>query len=158
MIGSIQQVTESNQVFASGAEAQPSKRASAPAWPRSRWPGRISRGLATLFLSFDASIKVLGLVPATQGTEQLGYPMTAVFAIGVVELVCVIASIVPRTAVLGAILITGFLGGAVATHVRVESPLFSHTLFPIYVATLLWAGLWLNDENLRRVFPIVRSK
>lgn len=121
---------------------------------RSSWPGRILTGIPLLFLAFDASIKVLELAPAAEGTQQLGYPVDSLFTIGVLELLCVIVCLVPRTAILGAVLCTGYLGGAVATHVRVDSPLFSHTLFPIYVAALLWAGLWLNDSNLRRVLPL----
>src|SRR5205823_2168452 len=85
---------------------------------------------------------------------QLGYPASVVFGLGVLQLACLVVYLVPRTSVLGAVLWTGYLGGAVATHVRVGNPLFSHTLFPIYVATFLWAGLWLRDERLRCVLPM----
>ena len=110
--------------------------------------GRLLSGLAVLFLSFDAAVKILALPAAVEGTTQLGYPATALTGIGVLQLLCLVAYVVPRTAVLGAVLWTGYLGGAVATHVRVASPLFSHTLFPIYVAALLWAGLWLRDRRV----------
>jgi hypothetical protein len=101
-----------------------------------------------LFLAMDAVMKVLALPVAVQGTADLGYPTSTVFAIGVVQLICLAVYVVPRTAVLGAVLWTGYLGGAIATHVRVESPLFTHTLFPIYVAAFLWGGLWLRDRRV----------
>lgn len=114
-----------------------------------RWAGRVFSGIPALFLLFDAIIKVVLLPPAVEGSAQLGYAGNVVFGIGVVELLCVAVYLVPRTAALGAVLLTGYLGGAVATHVRVASPLLSHTLFPIYIAALLWVGLWLRDERVR---------
>lgn len=113
------------------------------------WAGRVLSGLAVLFLLFDASIKVLQLPVAMEGTGQLGYPESVIMGLGLVQLACLIAYLIPRTSVLGAILWTGYLGGAVATHVRVENPLFSHVLFPLYVAALLWGGLWLRDRRVR---------
>ena len=89
-----------------------------------------------------------------QGTVQLGYPESVVFGLGVVQLVCLVVYLVPRTAVLGAVLWTGYLGGAIATHVRLGNPLFSHVLFPVYVAAMLWLGLWLRDAQLRAVVPL----
>ena len=91
---------------------------------------------------------------AVEATAQLGYPEGVILGLGVIELVCLIVYLVPSTAVLGAVLWTGYLGGAVATHVRVGNPLLSHTLFPIYVATFLWLGLWLRDQRLRSVLPL----
>jgi hypothetical protein len=122
------------------------------------WAGRILSGLAVLFLLFDASVKVLQLPMAMEGTRQLGYPESVVLALGIVELACLIAYLVPRTSVLGAVLWTGYLGGAVATHVRLGNPLFSHTLFPLYIAGFLWVGLWLRDEQLRAVLPVRATK
>ena len=116
---------------------------------RAIYAGRTLSGLAALFLAFDATVKILTLPPAPEATGQLGYPVGAIFVIGLVELVCLAAYLIPRLAPLGAILWTGYLGGAIATHVRSASPLFSHTLFPIYVAALLWAGLWLRDRRVR---------
>lgn len=87
---------------------------------------------------------------------QLGYPPDRVLWIGIIELVCVVLYLVPRTAVLGALLLTGYLGGAIATHVRVGSPLLSHTLFPIYVALMLWGGLYLREPRLRELVPFRR--
>ncbi len=116
---------------------------------KARWVGRVLSGLAALFLTFDAVVKLLELPPAVKGTIELGYPPSVLFGLGVVLAACVVVYLVPRTAVLGAVLLTGYLGGAVATHVRVGNPLFSHTLFPIYVAALIWGGLWLRDARVR---------
>jgi hypothetical protein len=118
------------------------------------WSGRTLSALAVLFLLFDATIKLLQLPVAVEGTKKLGYPANVVFILGVIQLVCLIVYLVPRTAVLGAILWTGYLGGAVATHVRVADPLFSHILFPTYVAALLWGGLWLREPRLRALVPV----
>jgi hypothetical protein len=120
------------------------------------WMGRVLSGMAVLFLIFDSVIKVIRLPPAIEGTVKLGYPETAVVTIGMIELVCLAIYLVPQTSLLGAILLTGYLGGAIATHVRVGSPLFSHTLFPIYVAALIWGGLLLRDEALRTLVPFRR--
>jgi hypothetical protein len=117
------------------------------------WAGRVLSGLAILFLTFDATMKVLKLAPAVEGTTQLGYPASVIVPLGVIQVVCLIVYLIPRTSVLGAVLWTGYLGGAIATHVRLSNPLFSHTLFPIYVAAFLWAGLWLRDPRVRAVLP-----
>lgn len=113
------------------------------------WIGRLITAVAVLFLIFDVTIKVLNMAPAVTGTAQLGYPAHLVVPIGIIQLVCLVLYLVPRTAVFGAVLLTGYLGGAVATHVRLENPLFSHVLFPIYVAVLLWGGLYLLDARVR---------
>lgn len=125
-----------------------------PRSSRALWAGRILSGLAALFLGFDAVGKLLQPSEVVEGTTSLGYPASVLFPLGVVQLVCLVFYLVPRTAVLGAVLWTGYLGGAIATHVRVGSPLFTHTLFPIYVAALLWGGLWLRDRRLRSVLPL----
>lgn len=117
--------------------------------PASLWTGRVLSGLVVLFLAFDAAMKVARLPLALEGTSQLGYPVSVVPFLGIVQLVCLVLYLVPRTAVLGAILWTGYLGGAIATHVRLANPLFSHVLFPIYVAAFLWGGLWLRDSRVR---------
>lgn len=122
----------------------------APAFSRAEiQTGRVLSGLAVLFLAFDASLKLLLAQAAVDGTMQLGYPASVILPLGVIQLVCLVVYLVPRTSVLGAVLWTGYLGGAIATHVRLENPLFTHTLFPIYVAALLWAGLWLRDGRVR---------
>ena len=120
------------------------------------WVGRIIGALAILFLLFDGVIKVLQLAPATESFAQLGYPVGLTLGIGVLELVCLAVYALPRTAPLGALLLTGYLGGAVATHVRVGNPLFSHILFPVYLAVLIWGGLYLRDERLRALIPLQR--
>ncbi len=118
------------------------------------WTGRILSGLAVLFLLFDAIIKLIKIRPVVEGFARLGYPEGVAVPIGVVLLVCVIIYVIPRPSVLGAILLTGYLGGAVATHVRVGDPLFSHVLFPTYVGLLIWGGLYLREERLRALVPL----
>ena len=106
-------------------------------------------GIGALFLTFDAGSKLAQLTPAMEGTAQLGYPTNVVFPLGAILLACLALYLIPRTAPLGAVLLTGYLGGAIATHVRVGNPLLSHTLFPIYVAILIWGGLYLRDRRVR---------
>jgi DoxX-like protein len=110
------------------------------------WTGRILSGWLVLFLLFDGVVKVLKLAPAMEGTARLGYPSSLVVPIGIVELLCVAAYVIPRTSILGAILLTGYLGGATATQVRLEDPWF---FFPVVVGALVWAGLLLRDARLR---------
>jgi hypothetical protein len=124
--------------------------------PARVWIGRTLSGLAIAFLGFDALGKLLRVQPVLEGTQQLGYPASAVLPIGVLLALGVALYALPRTAVLGAIYLTAYLGGAVATHFRVGSPLASHTLFPVYVALVLWAGLVLRDPALLGV--LVRAK
>ena len=117
------------------------------------WTGRGLSALAVLFLVFDSIAKLLEAAPVVAASTQLGYPASTVFPIGVILLLCVVAYVIPPTAVLGAVLLTGYLGGAVATHVRVGNPLFSHALFPLYVALFVWGGLFLREARLRALFP-----
>ena len=117
------------------------------------WAGRALSTLAVLFLLFDSTGKLLEVAPVVAGTTALGYPARTVFAIGLIELLCVVAYVIPLTSVLGAVLLTGYLGGAIATHLRVLNPLFTHMLFPIYVALFVWGGLFLRDAGLRALFP-----
>ena len=117
------------------------------------WTGRVLSGLAVLFLLFDSTGKLLEVQPVIDGTRQLGYPRGIVFTLGVILLSCVVVYLIPRTSVLGALLLTGYLGGAVASQARVENPLFSHILFPTYVAMLIWGGLVLRDARLRAFAP-----
>jgi hypothetical protein len=120
--------------------------------------GRILSGLAAAFLVFDSVGKLLRVQPVVEGTASLGYPVSVIFPLGVTLLTCVFVYLMPRTAVLGALLLTGYLGGAVATHVRVGSPVFSHVLFPTYVAALVWGGLMLRDRRLRAFLPVRRAQ
>jgi hypothetical protein len=126
----------------------------APVSKKMLWTGRVMSILVILFLLFDASLKVLRLAPALEATAKLGYPVSVVFPLGIVLLACTVLYGIPRTSVLGAILLTGYLGGAVATNVRVSDPLFGYVLFPVYVALLLWGGLYLRDERLRALIPL----
>lgn len=116
------------------------------------WLGRILSGLAVLFLLFDSVIKLLGITPVADAFGRLGYPVSLAAGIGILELGCIGVYLLRPVAVSGAVLLTGFLGGAVASHLRVGDPLFSHVLFPTYVGALLWAGLFLRDERLRTLF------
>ena len=115
------------------------------------WVGRIISGLMIAFLLLDGGIKILKLPAAVEGTARLGYPTSVVQAIGVLALVCVLLYAIPRTSVLGAILLTGYLGGATATQVRVQDPWF---LFPVVLGMLVWAGLYFRDERLRALIPL----
>jgi hypothetical protein len=133
--------------------------AASPAARRSstaRWAGRILSGLAVLFLAFDAAIKIAISKEALEGTVQLGYQAHHLPIIGTIAVVCLILYVIPRTAPLGAILWTGYLGGAIATHLRVDNPLFTHTLFPIYVAAFVWGGLYLRDDRVRALLRPAR--
>jgi hypothetical protein len=121
---------------------------------RGKTVGPVLTALVALFLSFDTIVKVMRLEPGVEGTTALGYSTDLVHWIGLIELVCLVLYLVPRTSVLGAVLLTGYLGGAIATHVRVSSPLVTHTLFPLIVAALLWGGLYLREERLRDLLPL----
>ena len=126
--------------------------------PASTRVGIAFSALAVLFLLMDAVMKVARVPAAIEGTSQLGYPTNVIVPLGIVQLVCLAFYLIPRTAVLGAVLCTGYLGGAIATHVRLENPLFSHVLFPVYVALFLWGGLWLRDARLRVLLPLRTDK
>ena len=125
----------------------------APVSTTSLWIGRTLSALGVLFLAFDGGIKVLQLAPAVDGSVQLGYPAHLVLGLGLLELACLIAYVIPRTSLLGAVLLTGYLGGAVATHVRIGSPLFS-VIFPVMLGALLWGGLYLRDARLRALMAV----
>lgn len=118
-----------------------------------RRTGRALSTIAVLFLLLDSIGKLLQVPPVIAGSAELGYAASTVFPLGVVLLLCVLTYVFPATSTLGAVLLTGFLGGAVATHVRVGNPLFSHTLFPIYVALFVWGGLFLRDARMRALLP-----
>lgn len=120
---------------------------------RAKIGGYVSGGLAVAFLALDAGMKLSLSAPAIESTRELGYDPSVVLPLGVTQLVCLLTYLFPRTSLLGAILWTGYLGGAIATHVRVGSPLFTHTLFPVYIAALLWLGVWLRSPALRALAP-----
>jgi hypothetical protein len=121
------------------------------------WTGRILTALVVLFLLFDCSIKLLKLPAAVAGSMQLGYSEKLVPVIGAILFVCVVFYLIPRTNVLGAILLTGYLGGAAASSIRAEKPLFND-LFPIIFAALMWLGLYLRDPRVRELIPLKSSQ
>jgi DoxX-like protein len=118
------------------------------------WTARILSALAVLFLLFDVVIHFMRPAPVVAGFAQLGYSISLAVPLAIIELVCLVLYVIPRTSVLGAVLLTGYLGGAVASNLRIGAPLFSNVLFPIYVALFLWGGLYLRDAALRAVFPV----
>ena len=133
------------------AEAMPVSR---PA----RVTGRILSGLVILFLLFDGAIKLVPWPVVTETMDKMGYGSSETLArsLGIITIVCTLLYSVPPTSILGAILLTGYLGGAMASHVRIGSPLFSHTLFGLYLGLLVWGGLWLRDRDLRALIPFRR--
>lgn len=120
------------------------------------WTGRVLSGLGALFMLFDGVIHILKITPVVDAFAQLGFPLGTSRTLGVIEIICVAIYLLPSTSVLGAILLTGYLGGAIATQVRVGAPLFSTTLFPVYVALFLWGGLYFRDERVRNLIPVRR--
>ena len=118
---------------------------------RTLWAGRVISALPALFLLIDGIMKLVKLPVVVEATVKLGYSETVIVGLGIVLLACTIIYLIPRTAVLGAILLTGYLGGAIATHVRVGDPLFT-IIFPVILGTMIWGGLYLRDERLRSLF------
>ena len=118
------------------------------------WAGIVISAIPTLFLLMDALGKLVKPEPVVSGTVELGYPETVILPLGIVLLICTILYAIPLTSALGAILLTGYLGGAVATHVRIGNPLFTHMLFPVYLGIMIWLGLYLRDVRLRSLVPL----
>jgi DoxX-like family len=138
------------------AAAQPinqSATQSGPVSKKSLWTGRVLSGLVTAFMIFDAVIHLMKPAPVVQAFAQLGFPLGLAPVLGIIELVCVVLYVIPRTSILGAILLTGYLGGAIAIQLRVGNPLFSQSLFPVYVGLMVWGGIYLRDERLRTLIP-----
>lgn len=123
-----------------------------------RWTGRVSSGVVVLFLLFDGAIKLLPLQVVTETMDRMGWGADEGLArsLGIITIACTVLYAVPPTSILGAILLTGYLGGAIASHMRIDSPLFSHTLFGLYLGLILWGGLWLRDPALRALLPFRR--
>jgi hypothetical protein len=121
-----------------------------------RWGGWTLTTLVGLFLAMDCTMKLLDMPFVKTAAAGIGFPASLDRTIGVIELICLVLYLIPRTAVLGAILLTGLLGGAIASHLRMGDPLFSHVLFGVYVGVMAWGGLWLRDERLRALTPIRR--
>lgn len=132
----------------------PSAAQTIPTSKRMLRTGQVLSALAVLFLLFDSVIKVMTIPPVVDAFTHLGYPPSLARGIGTLELVCITIYLVPRTSVLGAVLLTGFLGGAIAIHLRVGDPLISHVLFPSYVGLFVWGGLLLRDDRLRAIVPL----
>jgi hypothetical protein len=123
---------------------------------KARWTGYILSGLVIVFLLFDGAIKLVPLDIVTETSEQLGIPVHFARTLGVLTLVFTILYAIPQTSVLGAILLTAYLGGAFWTHLRIGSPVFSHLLFGVYLGLMIWGGLYLRDERLRALIPLRR--
>ena len=121
------------------------------------WTGRTMSALAVIFLLFDSITKIIKVQQVMDATLQLGFPVNLVPVIGSILLISTILYVIPSTSVFGAILLTGYLGGAVVTNMRIESPLFSHTLFPVYMGILIWGGIYLRVNTLHRLIPFTRQ-
>jgi DoxX-like protein len=120
------------------------------------WGGWLMMAIPVLFLLFDGVVKLIPIAPVTESFGQLGWAVSLARGIGILELACLVVFVIPRTSVLGAVLLTGYLGGAVATHVRIGNPLFSNVLFPVYIGILIWGSLCLRDERVRALIPVRR--
>jgi DoxX-like family len=118
-----------------------------------KWIGYVLSTLVVLFLLVDSIMKVLKLPIVLEASAKLGFSASFIFTIGVVLLLCVILYVIPQTSVLGAILLTGYLGGAVCTHLRLGNPLFGYILFPTYLGAMIWLGLYLREPRLRALIP-----
>ena len=126
-----------------------------PKWMQ--WTGWGMTGLMIAFLLFDGVSKLVLEQHVVEATTQIGYPLDVIRPLGLICLACTILYAIPRTSVLGAILLTGYLGGAIASKVRIEDPMFSSVLFGLYFGILVWGGLYLRDERLRALIPLRRD-
>lgn len=121
------------------------------------WTARMMRWLVILFMLFDSISKFFKPAAVVEGTVELGFSEHHIVVIAVLGFLSILLYAIPRTSFLGAILLTGYFAGAIATHLRMDSPLFSHTLFPVYFAVLAWGGLWLVDDRVRKLIPFVKK-
>jgi hypothetical protein len=117
------------------------------------WTSRIMSGIVILFMLFDATLKFIRPEAVIQATGELGYKEHHILVQGLLALIPTILYAIPRTSVFGAILLTALFGGAMATHLRVDNPLFSHLLFPVYLAILMWGGIWLRERSIQKLLP-----
>lgn len=122
------------------------------------WTSRIMSGIVILFMLFDSIFKFIQPAPVIEGTLELGYAEHHIIVLGILGLLSILLYAIPRTSVLGVVLLTGYFGGVIATHLRLDNPLFSHILFPVYLAVLAWGGLWLRNATLRTLFPLRQEK
>jgi hypothetical protein len=120
--------------------------------------GRVLSGLVIVFLLFDGAIKLVPWPIVTETMDRIGYGSSETLArtLGIITVACTVLYAIPPTSIVGAILLTGYLGGAVASHLRIDSPLFTHTLFGFYLGLMVWGGLWLRDRRLRDLMPFRR--
>ena len=139
-------------------EAMPTIADKAPIAKPALWLGRALSGLVIVFLLFDGAIKLVPWPVVTESMDRIGYGSSENLArsLGFITIACTVLYTIPPTAVVGAILLTGYLGGAMASHLRIGSPLFSHMLFGFYLGLMLWSGLWLRDRRLRTLIPLRR--
>jgi hypothetical protein len=130
----------------------------APVSKPALWLGRVLSGFVILFLLFDGAIKLVPWPVVTETMDRIGYGSSETLArsLGIITIVCTVLYAIPPTSIIGAILLTGYLGGAMASHLRIGSPLFSHILFGFYLGLMLWGGLWLRDRSLRASIPFRR--
>jgi hypothetical protein len=122
------------------------------------WTGRILSGLAVLFMLFDSITKIMQVPAVLKASANLGYGDSSIQVVGIILLVCLGLYAIPRTSILGAVLLTGYLGGAVASNLRVGAPLFSNVLFPVYFGILLWAGLYLRNRRVNILFSLEKAE
>ena len=122
------------------------------------WAGWIITGLISAFMLLDAAMKLAKPKPVIDAFARTGWPTELSATLGVILLVSTVLYLIPRTEILGAILLTGYLGGAVATNLRLENPLFSNTLFPVYFGVLVWGGLWLRDRKIQELIPMRKER
>ena len=136
---------------AAPVDAPPTAPAPGRAAARAGW---VLTALVSAFLVFDGVMHLLRPAPVVEATERLGFPPDSVIVMGVVQLLCLALHLLRPTSVLGAVLLTGYLGGAVTAHLRIEDPLLSATLFPVYVGTAMWVGFWLREPSIRAMLPL----
>jgi len=117
------------------------------------WSGGIISGLVTAFMIFDGVIHILRPAPVVQGFAQLGFPLRFAVPLGMVSLTCVALYVLPQTSILGAILLTGYLGGAVAIQLPTGNPFFGEVIFPVYIGVFVWGGIYLRDDRVRKLIP-----
>jgi hypothetical protein len=136
-------------------EVMPTLIDTAPVAKPALWSGRLLSGLVIVCLLFDGAIKLVPWAVVTETMDRMGYGSSETLArsLGIITLVCTVLYAVPPTSILGAILLTGYLGGAIASHVRIGSPLLGHILFGFYLGLMVWGGLWLRDRSPRALMP-----
>src|SRR5260370_26214797 len=139
-------------------EAMTTVAETAPVSKTALWTGGLLSGLVILFMLFDGAIKVVPWPVVTETMDRIGYGSSESLArsLGIITIVCTVLYAIPPTSFVGALLLTGYLGGAMASHVRIGSPLFTHTLFGFYLGLMVWGGLWLRDRSLRALLPFRR--